>query len=333
MIITVKHKSGNYPILLERGGLQKLRELISLDRKVMVVTDDGVPEQHWQKVLAQCPQGSLFTVARGEGAKSFAVLESLCTELLRLNFSRKDLLVAVGGGVVGDLSGFAASCYMRGIDFVNIPTTTLSQIDSGVGGKTAVNLAGVKNCVGTFYQPKAVIADPEVLKTLPPRHFANGLVEAVKAGLIGDKALFELFETADINEKLDEIIERSLLVKKRVVEADETESGLRKTLNFGHTIGHGVESAYGLSGLYHGEAVAVGMLPMLGGELRDRAASVLKKLGVDPYMPYDAEKVFEMMKRDKKTHGGQITIVRVDSPGEAILEDIPIEELRRFLAR
>lgn len=332
MKLNVTHKSGSYDILLERGALSRLSQYANLERKVLVVTDEGVPSAYLEQVLAQCPQGYSLVVSQGEGSKSFPVLESICQKLLQEAFSRSDLIIALGGGVVGDLAGFAAACYMRGIDFINIPTTSLSQIDSGIGGKTAINLDGVKNSIGAFYQPKLVLADPDTLKTLPPRHFANGMVEAVKAGLIGDRELFELFEREDPQANADEIIYRSLCVKKRVVEEDEQEKGLRKILNFGHTIGHGVESVYGLSGLLHGEAVAVGILPMLGGNaLRDRVRAVFQKLQINPDMPFDSQKVYEVMTRDKKTHGGRITIVKVDVPGEAYLEDIPIEELLYYL--
>lgn len=334
MKLTVSHKNGSYDIILERGALSRLHEYAKLDRRVLIVTDEGVPAVHVEKVLAQCPQGSVFTAPQGEGAKSFPVLEQISTRLLRERFSRSDLVIAVGGGVVGDLAGFAASCYMRGIDFINIPTTSLSQIDSGIGGKTAINLDGVKNSIGAFYQPRLVLVDPDTLQTLPPRHFANGMVEAVKAGLIADSELFTLFEEEDPAEKVEEIIFRSLSVKKRVVEEDEQEKGLRKMLNFGHTIGHGVESVYGLAGLLHGEAVAVGMIPMLEDEpLRDRLRAVFQKLSIDPDMPYDPEQVYDVMTRDKKTHGGRITIVKVKTPGEAYFEDVPMEELKQYLTR
>ena len=323
---------GGYSVFLGKGLLFGLSDFIHLNRKVFLVTDDGVPEKWVQAVQAQCPDCHLETVPQGEGAKSFPVYERLCSRLLEVRFGRREVILALGGGVIGDLAGFAAATYLRGIDFVNIPTTTLSQIDSSIGGKVAINLDGVKNCVGAYYQPQAVLVDSEVLSTLPARHYANGLVEAVKAGLIYDPELFKLFEQGDAAAHLDEIILRSLRVKKAVVEQDEKESGLRRILNFGHTIGHGVESVYGLSGLYHGEAVAVGMLPMIESPaLRERTERVLRGLGINPRMPYDPEAVYEVMTRDKKTHGGQITIVTVAELGKACLEDVPMEALKSRL--
>lgn len=326
-------KDRGYSVFIEPGILFSLDRFINLNRKVMVVTDDGVPEAYVSAVREQCPQCYVETVKQGEGAKSFTVLEHICSSLLSKQFHRGDLLIAVGGGVVGDLAGFAASIYMRGIDFVNVPTTSLSQIDSSIGGKTAINLDGVKNSIGTFHQPKAVFVDSQTLKTLSLRHLNNGLVEALKAGLIADASLFQIFLEKNPHEHLDEIIALSLRVKKRVVELDEREEGLRKTLNFGHTIGHGIESVYGLSGLLHGESVAAGMLPMIGDPLlREQVRQILKeKLSIDPDISYDSDRVFERMQQDKKSSAGSITIVKVASPGQAILEEIDFEKLKGYL--
>lgn len=332
MELQLNLKPKGYSVFLGRGDFSNLSCFTDLNGKVLILTDDGVPERHVKTVAAQCGNATVMTVHQGEGAKSFPVFEDICRKLLSLKFGRRDLLIAVGGGVIGDLGGFAASCYMRGIRFINMPTTSLSQIDSSIGGKTAINLNGVKNSIGTFYQPELVVADPDVLSTLPRRHLNNGLVEAVKAGLIGDAALFSLFEQTDVYSHIDEIIYRSLCVKKRVVEQDEKESGLRKILNFGHTIGHGVESVYGLSGLLHGESVAVGMLPMIGNEaLRERVRAVLKKIDVNPDMPYDPDAVYEAITRDKKTHGDTISIICVNRPGEAEIREVKTASLRTLL--
>ena len=248
----------------------------------------------------------------GEDSKSLAVFGQLLQTMLEHDFSRKDCVVAVGGGVVGDLSGFAASAYMRGIDFYNIPTTLLSQIDSSIGGKTAINFGGVKNIVGAFYQPQKVLIDPDLLKTLPPRQIANGLAEAVKMSLTSDKALFELFETQDIESNLEEIILRSLNIKKAVVEQDEKEAGLRRILNFGHTVGHGIEST---SELYHGECVALGMLPMCSEPLRPRVVAVLKKCGLYRVLRYDWNRITQAAFHDKKADSGSVTVTLVSEPG------------------
>ena len=302
----------SYDILLERGLLQKAGQHLNLNRRVLIVTDSGVPAAYAKALAEQCKESVICTVEMGEDSKSLSVFGQLLQTMLDHNFSRKDCVVAVGGGVVGDLSGFAASAYMRGIDFYNIPTTLLSQIDSSIGGKTAINFGGMKNIVGAFYQPKKVLIDPNLLKTLPQRQIANGLAEAIKMSLTSDKALFELFETTDIEPNLEEIIFRSLRIKQAVVEQDEKETGLRKILNFGHTIGHGIEST---SDLYHGECVALGMVPMCGEELRPRVTAVLKKCDLYRELSYSWEKITEAAFHDKKADGGSVTVTLVTEPG------------------
>ena len=302
----------SYDILIERGILAKAGQHLNLNRRVLVVTDTGVPEVYAKALAEQCRNSVICTVETGEGSKSLTVFGQLMQTMLEHDFSRKDCVVAVGGGVVGDLSGFAASAYMRGIDFYNIPTTLLSQIDSSIGGKTAINLGGVKNIVGSFYQPKKVLVDPDLLKTLPPRQIANGMAEAIKMSLTSDKELFELFETQDIESSLEEIILRSLSIKKAVVEQDEKEAGLRKILNFGHTVGHGIEST---SKLYHGEAVALGMLPMCSETLRPRVIKVLKKCNLYRELQYDWDRITQAAFHDKKADGGSVTVTLVQEPG------------------
>ena len=246
--LTMNLGERSYDIILKNGALENLYQFARLDRKVAVVTDSGVPAEYAQRVADQCRESTIITVPQGEASKSFKILETVLRQMLEFNMGRGDLVVAVGGGVVGDLAGFAAAIYMRGIDFINCPTTTLSMIDSSIGGKTAVDLGDTKNIVGAFWQPKLVIVDPATLSTLPRRHYINGLAEAVKAGLLADPELFAIFEKGDIDTQISEIIYRSLRFKKNVVEQDETERGMRKALNFGHTIGHGIEAVKGIKG-------------------------------------------------------------------------------------
>ena len=315
MTIHMNLGGDSYDILVERGILSSVGQHLNLNRRVLVVTDSGVPAEYAETVAAQCRNGILCTVESGEASKSLDGFGKLLQTMLDHGFSRKDCVVAVGGGVVGDLSGFAASAYMRGIDFYNIPTTLLSQIDSSIGGKTAINFGNVKNIVGAFYQPKKVLIDPELLKTLPPRQISNGLAEAVKMSLTSDRELFELFETGDIEKNLDEIIIRSLNIKKNVVEQDEKETGLRKILNFGHTVGHGIESSEGMSELYHGECVALGMIPMCGEDIRPRVIDVLKKCGLYRVLRYDWDAVTDAAFHDKKADGDTVTVTLVSEPG------------------
>ena len=317
----------SYDIIIERGALQKAGEYLDLDRKVLVLTDDGVPERYAQTVAAQAKDGHVFTVGQGEESKSIPTFSGVPSELLMLGFSRRDAVVAGGGGVVGVLSGFAASAYMRGIDFYNIPTTVLSQVDSSIGGKTAVNLDGIKNIVGAFKQPERVLVDLELLSTLPERQISNGLAEAVKMSLTSDAELFGLFEKGNISERMDEIITCSLCIKKDVVEQDEKELGLRKILNFGHTIGHGIESFEHLNGLYHGECVALGMIPMVSEELRPRLIKVLDMLGLPTSVELDADEVYRAMTHDKKGEGDSVTVTTVSQPGSFEMKKIAFSEL------
>lgn len=315
MMIHMDLGTDSYDIIVDRGCLARAGQYLNLNRRVLVVTDTGVPEEYARSIADQCKLGIVCTVEMGEGSKSLETFGKLLSKMLEHGFSRRDCVVAVGGGVVGDLSGFAASAYMRGIDFYNIPTTLLSQIDSSIGGKTAVNFGGVKNIVGAFYQPKRVLIDPELLKTLPSRQISNGLAEAVKMSLTSDRELFGIFENNDIESSIDEIIIRSLNIKKSVVEQDEKEAGLRRILNFGHTVGHGIESSEGMAELYHGECVALGMIPMSGEALRPRVISVLKKCGLYRELEYDWDKVAEAAFHDKKADGDTVTVTVVNNVG------------------
>ena len=309
MIIPINLPLGSYDITIERGVLKRAGEILNLKRRVLIVTDSGVPEEYAKTIAEQCETPFIETVPMGEESKSLFVFEKLCGKLLEHGFTRSDCVVAVGGGVVGDLSGFVAASYMRGIDFYNIPTTVLSQVDSSVGGKTAVNFGKIKNIIGAFYQPKAVLIDPETLKTLSKRHFSNGLAEAVKMSLTFDKELFELFETSGAQENIETIIEHSVRSKAAVVEKDEKESGLRKVLNFGHTMGHAIESAEELGGLYHGECVALGMIPMCSPKIRERLKAVLKKLDLPTEYQGDIEKLIAAASHDKKFSGEKVTVI------------------------
>lgn len=315
MTIHMNLGENSYDILVERGILEKAGEYLNLNRRVLVVTDSGVPIQYAQTLAKQCKEGIICVVEQGEASKSMEGFGKLLGAMLENGFSRKDCVVAVGGGVVGDLSGFAASAYMRGIDFYNVPTTLLSQIDSSIGGKTAINFGGVKNIVGAFYQPKRVLIDPELLSTLSKRQISNGLAEAIKMALTSDGELFDIFENKDIEENLDEIIIRSLNIKKNVVEQDEKESGFRKILNFGHTVGHGIESSEGMNELYHGDCVALGMIPMCSENIRIRVIKVLKKCNLYRKLNYDWDKITEAAFHDKKADGTYVTVITVNEVG------------------
>lgn len=327
MIIPVKTTSGKYDIILERGALNKVGDFFGLNRKVLIVTDDGVPQVYSQTVAKQCKKPFCVTIPQGESSKSFENYRILLSKLVEFEFTRTDAVVAVGGGVVGDLAGFVASTFMRGIDFYNIPTTVLSQVDSSIGGKVAIDFCGYKNIVGAFYPPKAVLIDSNTLKTLSERQISNGLAESVKMSLTCDNKLFEIFENKDINDNIDLIIERSLLIKKKIVEIDEKEGGIRKVLNFGHTLAHAIESQNNMQDLYHGECVAIGMVPMCNSEIKNRLIRVLDKLKLPYKTDLNANTIIEAYKHDKKATGDKITVVFVNEIGTYEMKSITINEL------
>jgi len=280
MEIKVKTIDYEYSVYVGYNLLDKCEEYISFPNKTLILTDDNIPEEYVNKLANKALNACICTVKNGEASKSFETYQEVMKVLMENEFTRKDLLISLGGGVIGDLGGFVASTYKRGIRFINVPTTTLSMVDSSIGGKNGINFLGYKNMVGSFYQPEMVIADLSTLESLPRRHFYSGLIEALKSGLIGDSELFELFFD-DVNDYLEEIIVRSINVKKKVVEIDPYEKGLRKILNYGHTFGHALESYCSLKDLYHGEAVGIGMYLLLKGRLKEKLEDILGMFSVD----------------------------------------------------
>lgn len=327
MIIPVKTSTSQYNIVLERGSLNRLNEHLFLQRRVLIVTDSGVPTAYSKTVAEQCEEPYIVTIPEGEASKCFENFKMLLSKMVEYGFTRSDAVVAVGGGVVGDLAGFVAASFMRGVDFYNIPTTVLSQVDSSVGGKVAIDFEGYKNIVGAFYPPKAVIIDSNTLETLPSRQISNGLSEAVKMSLTSDTNLFELFENEEIMPNIDRIIEASLKIKRYVVETDEKEGGLRKILNFGHTLAHAIESENEMQNLYHGECVALGMLIMCSKDVRKRLIKVLEKLNLPTSIDYDTDKIIEAMRHDKKMSGDEITVIYVPKVGSFEMKQMPFSML------
>ena len=323
--LSVNLAERGYNIHIGYGAIDKAGAIFNLNRKCFIVTDSGVPREYAERVGTMCADAKIVTVEQGEGSKSVETFAALCQAMLDFGMTRTDCVVAVGGGVVGDLSGFAAASYMRGIDFYNIPTTLLSQVDSSIGGKTAINLGGVKNIVGAFYQPKGVIIDPDLLKTLSKRHLMNGLAEAIKMSLTSDKELFEIIENSDVYENLEDIITRSIMIKRAVVEADEKEGGVRKILNFGHTLGHGIEAAEDMSKFYHGECVAIGMTACASDEVKNRLIPLLKKYDLPSRYDGSIDKAVGYIKQDKKCDGDRISVIFVDKIGEYRIEKIEVD--------
>ncbi len=316
-----------YDIQIGHGLLGCANEFWNLKRKVFIVTDTGVPSEYAKTLATLADEAKIVTVPEGEGSKSLETFSHLMGEMISFGLTRTDCAVAVGGGVVGDLTGFLAASYMRGIDFYNAPTTLLSQVDSSIGGKTALNAGGVKNIVGAFYQPKGVIVDLDTLKTLPQRQLSNGLAEAVKMSLTSDAELFSLFEKTTLEElDLLTVVTRSLMIKKRVVEEDERETGLRKILNFGHTLGHAVEAKEEMHGIYHGECVAIGMTAVCAPRVRERLLPVLRALSLPTVYEGDLDAALSYIKHDKKCEGRKISVVLCNEVGSFVIEKMSTDE-------
>ena len=329
MKLNVSCENGSYDVILGRGILSNLTKLYDFSKhnKILIVSDDGVPSKYIKEVKKQLTNSFEFIFMHGESNKSIETFIKLQETLLEYEFTKNDLLIAIGGGVVGDLVGFAASTYKRGINYINIPTTTLSQIDSSIGGKTAIDMGEVKNAIGTIYQPNLVVIDFETLKTLDKYQFSSGLVEALKAGLLNDAKIIDLFN--DVDKNLEEIIYRSLIVKQKIVEEDVFEKGIRKYLNLGHTIGHSIEI---LGGLSHGEAVGLGMLYMLkDDELKKRVKAILNSLNLRTEFEFEKEKALNILVNDKKAKEDGIQMVFVNDICDIEIKTLNKEEIEELL--
>jgi 3-dehydroquinate synthase len=346
----------SYPIYAgdDLLGKEKLFSDNIKSKQVMIVSNTTVAPLYLDKVMQSLKKFDVASVilADGEQYKTLDAVNDIITALLEKRFSRNSCLVALGGGVIGDITGFAAACYQRGIDFIQVPTTLLAQVDSSVGGKTGVNHVAGKNMIGAFHQPQAVIADTSVLDTLDDREVSAGLAEVVKYGLIRDARFFDWIEDnidSLVNREpkaLAYIIEQSCRNKADVVAEDERESGIRAILNLGHTFGHAIETGLGYGTWLHGEAIALGMLMAadlshrmgwIDSEVCDRIESMLLKLNLPVTLPdnFDTGRMRELMSVDKKAKDGKLFLILLKGIGEAVVtdkfdEDLLMETLRHF---
>jgi 3-dehydroquinate synthase len=328
--ISVRAANGNYEVLCGRGALQELPRVVSRfgqDGAVFVISSARV-WRRWgkrtEKLLGHARRATIL-MDDAETAKNLSTVEKACRDLVRAGADRRALIVAVGGGVVGDVAGFVAASYARGIALIHVPTTVVAQVDSAIGGKTGVNLPEGKNLVGAFYPGKSVVADPEMLSTLPPREFRSGIYEIIKYGVIGDATLYQFLEKNMENvlrrerAALAYVIERSIEQKARVVSKDERESGLREILNFGHTFAHALESATRYRKYLHGEAVGWGMVAasrlavekgIFSSQDEERVAKLIARVGPLPEWPSVApDRLIAAMQADKKTRAGRLRFV------------------------
>ena len=327
MKLTINCKTYSYDVIIQRNIINNVSEYLSLQRKVLILTDDGVPSEYVLKISSQCLNPIIVTVKQGEQSKNIDNYQLVMKTLIEHGFTRTDCLVSIGGGVVGDLGGFISSTYMRGIDFYNIPTTLLSQVDSSIGGKTAIDYNGIKNIIGSFYTPKCVLIDPNTLKTLDKRQLHSGLVEAIKMACTCSSSLFEIIsKSKNLEYDIDEIIFQSLQIKQKIVEEDLEEKGLRRVLNFGHTLGHIIESASNYN-LLHGECVGIGMLSFSSDKARKQIKKLLKKYNLPTSYDLTLKDIENYLIHDKKKTGDYIWIVSVENIGSYELKKIKIDEL------
>ena len=347
-IVQVALGDRSYPVIVEHGLLSSVADILKQQGlshlRPAILSDETVATHHAQALLSGFSGNppTLHTVPAGEGSKSLSHAESLCRDMIRAGHDRRSLIIALGGGVVGDLAGFVASIFYRGIPFVQIPTTIVSQVDSSVGGKTGVNVAEGKNLLGAFHQPKLVIVDPETLRTLPAREFHEGFAEAIKHAAIRDATMVDDLFAID-PEKREvpaELLARNIAIKARVVEADEYETkDIRALLNFGHTIGHGIEASLPFGRMLHGEAIALGIRAALlisekhSGLSPEASATILSLLD-HFHLPLKLSDgiptatVMEKLTRDKKFKSGKIRFVTLSEIGKAqIIESVTAAEL------
>lgn len=336
--------SKTYDILIQRGLLDSIGAHCAKalrGRKALLLSDSNVAPLYGARAAASLEMSGFevhtYTIPAGENSKNAENMLAIVNFMEERGFTRTDSLVALGGGVVGDLGGVCAACFLRGIGFVQVPTTLLACVDSSVGGKTAVNLAAGKNLFGVFYQPDLVLCDPDTLKTLKKETFAEGMAEVIKYGMIWDSALFALLEEGKAD--IAEIIKRCVSIKSEVVAIDERDHGLRQILNFGHTIGHAIEkeSAFTVS---HGAAVAQGMAIIcralvkkgaLAAQDSARLEKLLAQTGLAASCDYTAEALYGAAMADKKRRGDKLTLVTVTEIGKYALRDIPTAELRDYI--
>eukprot|EP00828_Plagiopyla_frontata_P008402 TRINITY_DN14189_c0_g1_i2.p2 TRINITY_DN14189_c0_g1~~TRINITY_DN14189_c0_g1_i2.p2 ORF type:complete len:374 (+),score=54.40 TRINITY_DN14189_c0_g1_i2:241-1362(+) len=342
----------SYPIIIRRGLLDETGleiKKIFKGKKIFILSDKNVSSFYGEKVkeclLKEGYNVRLMSLEPGEKTKSFNTLPLIYNEFLDFKLTRSDLIITLGGGVIGDLGGFAASTFLRGVAFVQMPTSLLAQVDSSVGGKVAVDLERGKNLVGSFYHPKLVLIDPKVLNTLEDRFFRDGMGEVIKYGCIKDKKFFEFLKSLKNKEEvinnIDKIIHTCCYIKKCVVEKDEKDAGKRMLLNFGHTLGHAVETYYNYSKYSHGECVAIGMHQISkiseAKNLTEKGvAEDIKEILIQYGLPYEApikesSEILDTIALDKKNIDNVLKVVILKSIGESYLESTNLEFFKQYL--
>lgn len=333
--ITIDQASATYPVYVGRDLLDHVGELVHARGRVFVITSEALRDRFGERVALSFPNATILEMDEGEPHKTLDTAAKIVTLLIECGAKRDSTAVVVGGGMIGDTAGFAASIFLRGIDLVHVPTTLLAQVDSSIGGKLAVNHPKGKNLIGSFFPPRAVVSDTAVLDTLPPRERLSGMYEALKGGVIGDESLFAMFEGDDLD--VDEMVRKAIRVKAEIVSADEKEADLRRLLNYGHTIAHGIEAALHYEGMTHGEAVAWGMIGanaiamkrgLLPRDIASRIERAILKHEPSPLPPLDKHEVLAATEHDKKNTGDARVMVFPKRVGECVVvSDVTADEI------
>ncbi len=349
-ILQVNLKDKVYQVYIKRGIIKELGKLlknISQAEKIVIITDQKVNSIYGEKVLKILDSEGfdtyLIEIEPGEKSKSLTTLCEVYSQLVNFKVSRKDIILTLGGGVVGDLGGYAAATFLRGVPYVQVPTSLIAQVDSSIGGKVAVDLPHGKNLIGSFYHPEAVFIDPDFLDTLDAREFSSGMAEVIKYSCLKDSQLFQELMSLNENQLLDnieKIIFKCLNIKKHIVEKDANDHGCRMVLNFGHTLGHAIEKYFHYSRYAHGEAVAIGMyqitknseqLGLTKAGTSHKLKESLQKFSLPYEMPSsNAAKIIEAIALDKKNKGESIDIVLLSSIGKAFIKNIKKDEIPIF---
>ena len=332
MKLNVNLKDKSYEVIVERGIIKNITPYVDIEKKFLIVSDDRIPNVYINTIKKQLKKVDVFIFPHGENNKSLKNYQLVIDKLIQGDYSRKDYIIALGGGVVTDLAGFVASTYKRGMNLINIPTTTLAMVDASVGGKVALNFDKLKNVIGSFYHPNCILIDIDTLETLPKRHYINGVIEALKTGMIGDKELYNIFFNGDYRDHIEEIIYRSLQYKIKIVEQDEKEENIRKVLNFGHTFGHAYETYFLMKNYLHGEAVALGIVTISKDKpyLED-IKKIFTKWGIKLNINVEKDKIINIIRNDKKCDDDIVDIIIVDEIGKSKIVPTKIEDLSRYL--
>jgi 3-dehydroquinate synthase len=350
--LNINMKSRKYPVIIESGLFCAIGSTLGehfSGKKIALITDENIQKTYGDFLKKQLDashcQWDIISIPAGDTSKSFDSLATIYKRLIDLQISRDDVIVALGGGVVGDIAGFAAATFLRGVELVQIPTTLIGQVDSSIGGKNAVNLPEGRNMVGTFYQPSYVYIDPDFVKTLSDYHMADGMAEIIKYACVADADLFsDLIRMSNYRDAnlIESIIYRCCLIKKQMIEQDEKDQGIRMLTNFGHTIGHAIENLYDFRTYGHGQAVAIGMqtitehseaMGLSGINTSAMLKEILMEYGLPAGLPQDIDKerLAEAAMKDKKRRGDKINLVLIEKIGKGYIYPIEKADIRKFI--